>query len=122
MKPMGCPPGICQNFQCSYNLFEGVRECNRHPNDETDRMGNCVLRVDHTWTLEEIAQIWGLTRERVRQIQDKAIEKLALKMPNNVYGLLDITTEKIAKRRQEAHEFLRDGPRSHKRRHFEATP
>lgn len=34
------------------------------------------IGVDHSVTLEELAERYGLTRERVRQIKDKALEKL----------------------------------------------
>lgn len=33
----------------------------------------CPGRV---WTLEEIAQVWGVSRERVRQIESRAIKKI----------------------------------------------
>ena len=34
------------------------------------------LKGDHPHTLEEIGKIYGLTRERVRQLEDKAMRKL----------------------------------------------
>jgi DNA-directed RNA polymerase sigma subunit (sigma70/sigma32) len=32
--------------------------------------------VDREWTLQEIADTHGLSRERIRQIQDRALERL----------------------------------------------
>lgn len=34
------------------------------------------INCDHTYSLEDIGEVFNLTRERVRQIKDKAIEKL----------------------------------------------
>jgi hypothetical protein len=39
-------------------------------------LGNCMLRVDREYTLEEIGKMMNLTRERVRQIEEKAVEKV----------------------------------------------
>jgi RNA polymerase primary sigma factor len=32
--------------------------------------------IDHEWTLQEIADTYGLSRERIRQIQDRALQRL----------------------------------------------
>jgi RNA polymerase primary sigma factor len=57
------------------------QEIERSLNTLTDRQQE-VLRnffgigVDHPMSLEDIGELYGLTRERVRQIKDKAITKL----------------------------------------------
>ena len=38
-------------------------------------------------TLEQVGQIIGVTKERVRQIQNKAMEKLRLELEANFLGL-----------------------------------
>ena len=47
----------------------------------TERQGDVLklyfgIWVDHPHSLEDIGERFGLTRERVRQIRDKAIKKL----------------------------------------------
>lgn len=43
----------------------------------TEREGGVLrLRVWQDYTLEEVAQVYGVTRERVRQIEAKALRKL----------------------------------------------
>lgn len=82
-------------------------------------MRNCVLSVNRPWTLEEIAEIWGLSRERIRQIQDKAINRLVIKCPDHFYDLFDVKPKRMAERKHEAHEFLAKKAISYKMR-FEA--
>lgn len=38
-------------------------------------MKNCVLLIQSPLTLEEIAKMWGLSKERIRQIESRAIVK-----------------------------------------------
>ena len=57
------------------------KEIERSPNTLTDRQCNVIklyfgIGVEHPMSLEDIGDKFGLTRERVRQIKDKAINKL----------------------------------------------
>lgn len=57
------------------------REIDRSLGTLTDRQADVIrlyfgLNVDHPMSLEDIGDKFGLTRERVRQIKDKAINKL----------------------------------------------
>lgn len=52
----------------------GKTEC-RHWLEDIE-LGNCVLRVSREYTLEEIGQRLGITRERVRQIEERALRRL----------------------------------------------
>lgn len=57
------------------------REIERSLNTLTDRQCNVIklyfgIGVEHPMSLEDIGHRFGLTRERVRQIKDKAINKL----------------------------------------------
>jgi RNA polymerase primary sigma factor len=45
-------------------------------------------------TLEQVGQIIGVTKERVRQIQNKAMEKLRLELEANFLGLRPEEEEK----------------------------
>ena len=60
------------------------REINRSLNTLTDRQCDVIklyfgIGVEHPMSLEDIGEKFGLTRERVRQIKDKAINKLRSK-------------------------------------------
>jgi len=57
------------------------REINRSLSTLTDRQCDVIklyfgIGVEHPMSLEDIGEKFGLTRERVRQIKDKAINKL----------------------------------------------
>ena len=41
-------------------------------------------------TLEETAQLLGITRERVRQIEKRALEKLRIQLKNR-FGITDVS-------------------------------
>ena len=41
-------------------------------------------------TLEETAQLLGITRERVRQIEKRALEKLRIQLRNR-FGITDVS-------------------------------
>ena len=43
-----------------------------------------------THTLEETAQLLGLTRERVRQIEKRALEKLRIQLRDR-FGITDVS-------------------------------
>ena len=116
---MGSRTGNCEVFECRYNVFEGIDPEDRHPNKETDLMRNCVFNVDRKWTLEEIAEIWGLSRERIRQVEEKAINRLAIKVPDHFYELFNIKPERMAERKHRAHEFFAKKAISNNKR-FEA--
>jgi len=53
-------------------------------------LGNCSLRVnkDHSHTLEEVGQAMGISRERVRQLQERALGKLRKRFPKMRQQLL----------------------------------
>ena len=57
------------------------REIERSLSTLTDRQADVLklyfgIGIDHPMSLEDIGDTFGLTRERVRQIKDKAINKL----------------------------------------------
>jgi len=57
------------------------REIDRSLSTLTDRQADVIklyfgIGVEHPMSLEDIGDRFGLTRERVRQIKDKAINKL----------------------------------------------
>jgi hypothetical protein len=66
--------------------------------------GICTLeeaRIPHT--LEEIGLIMGITRERIRQIQDKALRKL--RHPKRAYKLKPFYIESLTNKREDRQPF-----------------
>src|SRR6478735_7264762 len=64
----------CSNIECRYHL------AHRQPGEHhVDPLRDCALSVanEGPHTLEEVAQISGVTREWVRQLEVSALEKLA---------------------------------------------
>ncbi len=47
------------------------------------RLHGCACLIQHPMTLSEIGQMQGLSRERVRQIQEKAVKHLREKVIEN---------------------------------------
>lgn len=73
-------PRPCPQIECRYHLST-VRDPKGRPSTlERDESYSCALDVadEGEHTLEEISEIVGLTRERVRQIEERALSKLRL--------------------------------------------
>lgn len=52
-----------------------------HSTEASLRFSNCMCLLDKELTLEEIGDMWGISRERVRQVErDGIIKFLSLKM------------------------------------------
>ena len=71
-------PGTDQHLEYADSLR---REIERSLGTLTDRQADVIklyfgLGIEHPMSLEDIGEKFGLTRERVRQIKDKAINKL----------------------------------------------
>ena len=69
----------CQDFSCMFNLFWDKLELKK-PNYELGSLFyNCekiLFCIYPRLTLEMIGEIWGLSRERIRQLEDRALRKL----------------------------------------------
>jgi DNA-directed RNA polymerase sigma subunit (sigma70/sigma32) len=76
----------CTNFKCPHNLFWEELNLDRDKIQMTDRaleIRNCCCLIIHPWTLEEISDAWGLTRERIRRSEEEAFKKLQRKVRIN---------------------------------------
>lgn len=82
-------PRPCPFVSCSHNLYLDVTVTSRNikfnfPDREPSEMSpdaSCALDVadDGGATLEDVGQFMNLTRERVRQLEERALKKLRLK-------------------------------------------
>ena len=69
----------CMNTRCPHNLFwEGLRLNlgKIHMTPKALDIGNCCCLINEPWTPEEIGDIWGLTKKRIRQCEGIAWKKL----------------------------------------------
>jgi len=76
----------CLNCKCSHNLFwEGLKlDIQRiHMTQKALQIGNCCRLIREPWTLDEIAEVWGLTKKRVRQCEESAWRKIHRKTSDN---------------------------------------
>jgi hypothetical protein len=68
----------CKVTSCRHNMFWD--KLNLSPKAQETRMSlsssNCMRFPREEMTLQDISEMWGLTRERVRQIERDAIMKL----------------------------------------------
>ncbi len=81
---------VCQRTDCQHNLwFVGVTKPRKRQGEfqsakqlqvvitpKAQECHGCDCLVNDEWTLEEIGDIWSISRERVRQIQDNALRTL----------------------------------------------
>jgi len=68
------------------------------------RRFNWQQREEHPLTLEEVGQIIGVTKERVRQIQNKALAKIRLVMEDGVLRTKPRTADEVTKAAEDAGE------------------
>ena len=69
----------CSNYQCCHNLFWdglGLNMDNIQITDKALRIKNCCRLICEPWACEEIATVWGLTKERVKRFEESARRKL----------------------------------------------
>jgi len=68
----------CLNFSCTHNVYADDLKIKRKVQTEkAASISNCMLKNgETTWTLEEIGEAWGLTREAIRLTQEKCFEKI----------------------------------------------
>ena len=69
----------CTNFKCPHNLFWEKLSLSREKIQMTDKaleIRNCCCLIKRPWAPEEIAEAWGLTKERIKQSEAAAWRKL----------------------------------------------
>lgn len=82
---MGCPywPELekhqagCPFTDCKHNMYwRGLNIKKPIYTERFKEFKNCMLLLDEPITLEDIGMAYGITRERVRQIEEKALTKV----------------------------------------------
>jgi len=75
----------CQNRICEENVFfVKLLLKNSSQNKSAAEFGNCFCNIHHPLTLEEIGSLWNMSRERVRQIEENAINNLQFELARKV--------------------------------------
>ena len=75
----------CVNYKCPHNLFWEGLKLKRAKVKITGRaleIGNCCCLIHEPWTPEEIGDIWGLTKKRIKQCEEIAWRKMQKKSPH----------------------------------------
>ena len=76
----------CRKYDCPHNLFYNrLRLGTRFK--ETPLAAswkNCDLNIDRKCKLREIAEMWGMSKERVRQIEERALVHFYLTLKQEV--------------------------------------
>ena len=67
---------VCDRFHCLHNLREGKLGKNGKVNEYLRGCHSCDCLILRNATLQDIGEIWGLSRERIRQIEEKALKKI----------------------------------------------
>ncbi len=81
---------VCESTDCKHNLWSEevtkarTRDANGNRSIQWAKQitpkaiecHGCACMIDSRWTLEEIGDLWHLSRERVRQIEEVARKKL----------------------------------------------
>ncbi len=73
----------CTNFKCPHNLFWEELSLDREKIQMTEKaleIRNCCRRIIHPWTLEEISDAWGLTKDTIMHFEEEAFGKLQKKI------------------------------------------
>lgn len=68
----------CIIFDCPHHVYYKVsqRKQKNMRRADASKIYGCMLAVIKEFTLEETGEIFGLSRERARQIEEKALNKL----------------------------------------------
>ena len=69
----------CENFKCPHNLFWEDLKLSREKIRMTNKaleIRNCCCLIKRPWTPEEIAEAWGMTKERIKQSEAAAWRKV----------------------------------------------
>jgi len=77
----------CVNYKCPHNLFwEGLKlNLNKiHITSKALEIKNCCCLISESWAPEEIGDIWGLTRKRIKQCEAMAWRKLKKERPYSI--------------------------------------
>lgn len=78
----------CLNKPCHHNMFwDGLKLTKKAGSTEASlEFFNCMTLLSRELTLEEIGEMWGMSRERIRQIErDATIKLLARGLNKNIF-------------------------------------
>lgn len=103
-----------EDLPCLKNGRESCKECGCDFFINCDEFDNCVINVNRCMTLDEIGKLFGVSREMVRQDEERALKK-AHKIIKKLYGYKSIDRPLVS-------QFLPDPPQSQNGSHEEVRP
>ena len=76
----------CPFRDCKHNMYwEGLNIKNPTDTERFKEFKNCMLLLDESITLEDIGQAYGISRERVRQVEERSLwEKFFSSKPKKI--------------------------------------
>jgi hypothetical protein len=77
---------ICEHTECRWNIWHKEKEI--ITTSKSEQIHGCIKLIHSEWTFQEIAEIMGISKQRVQQIEVHIFKKLSkrdLTLLHNIY-------------------------------------